>query len=751
MIEQRLQLSLRRILLVPVALFLVLTVWTVSTAQQSGVHPRETLYDLYARISPRPAAEPTVAIIDIDAESLERVGPWPWPRTTIAALVRAAGATGAASITVTVPSEGQDPLSPELVSRFWTADRAAEPILRAVRQLPTNDSALALAAREACAVSLGVGASPAAPSGWTRADLAGSAWLGSLAATPPETVALPAAPVFAALEPVLEETSLVAVAALPLDADAVFRRLPLIWSIEDRPAPAVALAPFVLTDQAARIGTSSARLGAAGSPPTSLALGDRRIALDSRAGIRIWLPQDMTLPRVPAWRVLDGGTAWGGPLRGRHVLIGETVSPNSQLVTARGRVNVVDLHAQAAQQLGDGLAHVRPGWAMPAELFLAFLFAVAGVAGCMFLRPPLVVLISSLLAGISVLGAYLGFSRGGILLDATPLVIAALGVPAGILITLVTDMLVRDDNLRGAFHGALPPKVMERLHARGGARMLRGVRQQVTVLSCGLKLPPAMMDRFDGRPDDFVRFLATANDALRRTILAHEGTVDYGEDGRLLGYWNVPEVNPTPIEKACACALKMIDDVNAMSEKIQTSAYAEHVTDATVDIGFADSSIEIGLASAICFAGPVGLEPRNRYSVIGDAVRLASALRQRARRYGPAIITDDVVFDALRHHYAFLDLDVIRTRDDEPMRVIYGLVGNPFLKASKSFRQLSDIQRELVLAWRQGDLAATTLQLQRLRGVPGIPDSYIEEFETRLQRARAMEDNPPDAAELLQL
>ncbi|MEM9989836.1 MAG: hypothetical protein AAF723_09995, partial [Pseudomonadota bacterium] len=405
------------------------------------------------------------------------------------------------------------------------------------------------------------------------------------------------------------------------------------------------------------------------------------------------------------------------------------------------------LHAQFSEQIRLGLIPHRPAWAGPLEAGLALLLGVFCVFAAIYFRPLLAGTVSIGLSLGALVTTFLLFQEAQLLIDPAPMMMASLGGQLAILASVVGNMLFRDDAIRGAFHGALPASTMMKLQAGAGGNFLRGVRRQITVLSCRLRLPPKIVQDFEGRPDDFIRFVASANDALRRTILSHGGTVDFGEDGRLLAYWNVPEPSDKPIEKACACALKMIDDMNTLSENVQSSAFAG----ADTDEDFADSSIEIGLASALSFAGPVGRGSRNRYAVLGEAVKLACALRARAPQYGPAIITDDIVFDALRHHYAFLDLDIIRTAEDHPVRTVYGLVGNPFLKASKAFRQLADTQRELVQSWKDGELAATTLQLQRLRGIPGVPDAYIDLYEERLNRARGNEELAKSTAELLTL
>ena len=50
--------------------------------------PLQTLrggtFDLYQRLLPRSYVPSLVRVIDIDDESLRRIGQWPWPRTVIA-------------------------------------------------------------------------------------------------------------------------------------------------------------------------------------------------------------------------------------------------------------------------------------------------------------------------------------------------------------------------------------------------------------------------------------------------------------------------------------------------------------------------------------------------------------------------------------------------------------------------------------------------------------------------------------------
>ena len=49
---------------------------------------RNKVFDYYQNASPRPYVDASVRYVDIDEDSLKRIGQWPWPRTTLARLVR---------------------------------------------------------------------------------------------------------------------------------------------------------------------------------------------------------------------------------------------------------------------------------------------------------------------------------------------------------------------------------------------------------------------------------------------------------------------------------------------------------------------------------------------------------------------------------------------------------------------------------------------------------------------------------------
>src|SRR6516225_7373183 len=60
---------------------------------------QDLVFDQYQRWRPRPYAfDQPVRIVDVDEESLKRLGQWPWPRDRMGALTEALKRAGAAAI-----------------------------------------------------------------------------------------------------------------------------------------------------------------------------------------------------------------------------------------------------------------------------------------------------------------------------------------------------------------------------------------------------------------------------------------------------------------------------------------------------------------------------------------------------------------------------------------------------------------------------------------------------------------------------
>ena len=102
-------------------------------------------FDIFQILKPRDATQRPVVIVDIDEESLRKLGQWPWPRTRVAELITRLTEAGALVIGFDVVFSEPDRLSPGVAAdAFRDVDEETRKKLRA---LPSNDQVLADAIR----------------------------------------------------------------------------------------------------------------------------------------------------------------------------------------------------------------------------------------------------------------------------------------------------------------------------------------------------------------------------------------------------------------------------------------------------------------------------------------------------------------------------------------------------------------------------------------------------------------------------
>ena len=105
---------------------------------------RLKIFDLFQVLKPRPYVPVPVRLIDLDDESLARLGQWPWPRNLVARLVSRLRQAGAAVIAFDIVFAEPDRASPNRVLSAWSGTPEVRAQLDATAgALPDYDQDLA--------------------------------------------------------------------------------------------------------------------------------------------------------------------------------------------------------------------------------------------------------------------------------------------------------------------------------------------------------------------------------------------------------------------------------------------------------------------------------------------------------------------------------------------------------------------------------------------------------------------------------
>jgi adenylate cyclase len=100
-------------------------------------------FDFFLRNNPAPLSDPRVVIVDIDSESLEKLGQWPWPRKRIAELLKKITSAGPAVVGLDMVFAEPDNSSPHLLGTLDDIKNAPAAVQEYLQSLPDYDRSLA--------------------------------------------------------------------------------------------------------------------------------------------------------------------------------------------------------------------------------------------------------------------------------------------------------------------------------------------------------------------------------------------------------------------------------------------------------------------------------------------------------------------------------------------------------------------------------------------------------------------------------
>jgi adenylate cyclase len=714
-------------LLAMIVVLAALAVTTLANASARHGGPREHLFDLYQRLFPaKIAAASPFQVVEIDRESIEKIGPWPWPRSLIAELVTASAEAGANGVVYVEGVDRPDPLSPETIGDFWLAGSRDPRLAQQLALLPSTDLMLAQAlAKTKGAVAIGETSVARDVSRLVleRADARSAATID--AGANGQYFGLPAARASGPIDKNLAGAATLTVAAMPADDDGVVRSATLLWSAGGKVAVLSALeaARLALGADKIVVRADPTAVTSVGGLPKSVRIGVAEISVDQMAATRLYPPRRIDAPSTSAWKLINEKTSLG-TLSGKVVIIGLDRDVGATVKTARGELSLPEAQALVARQIAAGATTKRPAYFGYLEALLVMLLGAAAIMWSQKLEFWKAVGVAAL-ASLGVVGASLAaFASSQSLFDplapSLALFLGALSVAGG----RTLGGALKDDNVRGAFKGALPETTMKRVREEGTSEVLEGSLRPLTVLSCELSLLEEDRTRLAATPGEVTAIVAMGCVHLKKAIIEAGGAADQAEGGRVLAYFNAPLENADHVREACSASLRLIESMDKVNAEIESAPHLRGI----------QLHLAIGIASGDCYVGPMGHGRHNRYSAIGKPVELASFLSRQATVYGPAIICDEAIHRKVNHHYAFLELDRLKEQGSDRPFTIYALVGNPFIKSSKAFRALEDAHRQLLTAYREGDWLAARANLLKARQSPGAKIALFDLYERRIQK-----------------
>lgn len=673
---------------------LVLRVWDPAALEVL----RLKIFDLYQVAEPREPLQEPVVIVDIDEESLAEIGQWPWPRTEVARLIDRLRQTGVVATAFDVVFAEPDRTSP---GRYASYLRHLPPdLLDGLRSLPSNDDLMALAMRQTPVV-LG-------QSGYHRERDIGER------RTPAES---PLAVIGADPKPhlfkfpdlvrnigVLERSAAgTAIFNLVPGSDGVVRRVPsfVVAEGEILPTLTVELLRIATGGNAMAIKTDEAGI-------KSFVVAGVEVQTDRNG--RMWVHYSKARPSlyVSAKDLLNGSV---GPERmaGKLALVGTSAAGlyDIKATPLRDRVPGVEVHAQVLEMIVSGQLLLRPNYALGAELSMLALVGLLLIVLVPLIGAAFTLLLGAVVAGGLAAGSWYLFTAEGLLIDVAYPLVGSIGIFVLLVFTNYLREESRRQEVRGAFSQYLSPALVDQLANEPDRLVLGGEKREMTILFSDVRGFTAISEGLQDRPEELTRLMNRLLTPLTDAILTHNGTIDKYMGDAIMAFWNAPITDAEHARHACEAALAMQDSLGRLNDELAAESAAGTAQVGRLNVG-------IGVNSGLCVVGNMGSQQRFDYSVLGDAVNLASRLEGQSPVYGADIILGEATAEALDGAGVVAELDLIRVKGKQKPQRIYALLGTAELAGDSEIQGAVAAIDAALAAYRKQDWAAAGEALEAL-------------------------------------
>ena len=702
---------------------------------------RNQTFDLYQRIQPREYVDTAavagvgIKLIDVDDESLNRIGQWPWPRTVIAELIARATNAGAYALVFDMVFAEPDRTSPEQFLSQIGANPELNKISKAIGTLPRHDDVLVDVMTQANVVT-----------GFTLTEAkndfeperkAGFSYAGD---DPRQYI-----PEFFGAVTNLNKLEKAAAGNgsfnFIAERDNIIRRVPLLVRKGETLFPTLAMEALRIVQGASTfiVKSSGANMTESFGENTGItAIKVGRIEVPTTSTGQAWVHYTRDVPsrRIPAWQLLEENF---DPSRvaGSILFVGPSAAGLKDLrATPLNPVSAgVEVHIQLLEQILLGHFLSRPDWAEGAELIFLISF---GIMILILLRQVSAITCAFVAVGgisFAVFASWYLYSQYQWLLDPIgPSLTVGLMFISGTLINFLRTEAEKAQ-VRGAFSQYLSPALVEQL-ARDPSRLkLGGETRNMTFLFCDVRGFTTISEQFKGNPQGLTSLINRFLTPMTDIILEKGGTIDKYMGDCIMAFWNAPLDVPNHAFQACSTSLQMYHDLEFLNRDLKAEAERD-------DRPFHPLKIGIGLNTGDCVVGNMGSEQRFDYSVLGDAVNLASRLESASKNYGANVVVGEQTYDQVKDSHAFLELDLIAVKGKTEAVRIFSLAGDKEYAGSPDFQTLKEKHDQMLRDYRAQHWDAAEALIAELRAHKDANATLYDLYEERISDYRSA---PPGA------
>ena len=669
-------------------------------------------FDTFQRILPREVySEDPVVIIDIDDRSLAEIGQWPWSRNQLAKLTNQAYAAAALGFDIVFAEP--DRTNPQNLIANYSFDEA---INKELASLPSNDELFADAISNHGTVVLGQALN-------NKDNTKPSKNKFGLVTQGDDPKQFIANYLGAQNNIKILDDSASGVGSMSIgNNDVIVRQLPTFERIDKQLVPSLALemtrvAVGASTFQIKSSNASSEEAYGAQTGINNIKLGPLTIPTTPEGNAWIYFAPTKDILSVSAIDVISG-TIPPEFFEGKVALVGTSAAGLLDLRSTPTEKNVpgVTIIAQFMQQIFANEFLQRPDWLFGAEFIAGLLLAVLITLGIQALGPIGGLSIFLVGSGGIMGSSYYFFKSKLFLVDPISPLIISLSVYVAVTFFNFLFTELERSRVRGAFAQYLSPEMVNRLAESSESLVLGGERKEMTFLFSDIRGFTKISEQYKDDPEGLTQLINELLTVLSNAILDHGGTIDKYMGDCIMAFWNAPTDQADHRQLAIKAAHSMneaLDEFNAQTE------------------GNLDFKLEIGIGinSGNCIVGNMGSDKRFDYTVLGDAVNLASRLESQSSNYGlHMIVGENTHMDD--SEFTIIEIDKIAVKGKSSAETIYTCF-KPEIKFTEEFLKKHEA---FLVEYRTQNWDGANLLIDEL-----IPSSNELELYYKHMRARIEE------------
>jgi adenylate cyclase len=273
--------------------------------------------------------------------------------------------------------------------------------------------------------------------------------------------------------------------------------------------------------------------------------------------------------------------------------------------------------------------------------------------------------------------------------------------------------------IKSAFRYYLSPLVIEKVLEDPSLLRLGGERRVISSFFSDVAGFTSISEALS--PEELVQLLNDYLSEMTDIILSLGGTLDKYEGDAVIAFWNAPLDQPDHAMRACRAALrcqKRLDELRP--EFVEKFGHELHM--------------RIGINSGPAVVGNMGSHNRFDYTAMGDTVNLASRLEGACKLYGIPILGGEGTVIMVKEEILVKEVDLIRVVGKSKSERVYQIIGDRNDLTPELVERINTFHKALQLYRRQEwDVAQGLFE--------GLGDDKLARMY--VERTKQLKQSPP--------